>query len=264
MQNYLDLLSETRKNGIISTDRTGVGTSSLFAKSLQFDLKDSFPLLTTKQMFVDGVIHEVLWLISGDSNCSYLKENNVHIWDAWADSSDDVGSTYGTIWRNWHGRYNANIDQLAQAIEILRVSPESRRIVVSAWNPAEFDSMALPPCPVLFQFYSRFSELSCAVYQRSADMFLGLPFDIAGFALLTILVAKVCRLMPNKLTMFLGDAHIYKNHFKVVDKQLSRKPMALPRVEITRDNFDIDSFKFEDIKVIGYNSHSILKAKLNV
>ena len=264
MKPYLDLLQRIMSFGSDKTDRTGTGTRSIFGAQMRFDLSQGFPLLTTKKMFLKGVIHELLWFIAGDTNIKYLTDNGVHIWDEWADENGDLGPVYGKQWRSWPAPDGKTIDQLANVIEMIRKTPDSRRLIVSAWNPAEVDDMALPPCHTLFQFYVAGGRLSCQLYQRSADMVLGVPFNIASYALLTMMVAQACGLQPGDFIHTLGDAHIYRNHFEQVQEQLSRTPRKLPEMIINPDVKDVFAFRYEDFKLEGYDPWPAIKAPVAV
>jgi len=264
MKQYLELLQDILDNGTDKSDRTGTGTRSIFGAQLRFDLSQGFPLLTTKKVFLKGIIHELLWFIAGDTNIKYLHDNGVHIWDEWADENGDLGPVYGKQWRSWPAPDGKTIDQLSNVIKMIKKSPDSRRLIVSAWNPAEVDDMALPPCHTLFQFYVAGGKLSCQLYQRSADMFLGVPFNIASYALLTMMVAQACGLQPGDFVHTLGDAHIYRNHFKQVQEQLSRTPRSLPTMVINPDVKDVFAFRYEDFRLEGYDPWPAIKAPVAV
>ena len=264
MKQYLDLLRHIRANGVMKSDRTGVGTQSVFGYQMRFNLQDGFPLLTTKKLFTKGIIHELLWFISGNTNIGYLLDNNVHIWDEWADENGDLGPVYGHQWRSWPAPDGKAIDQLSQVIDTIRRNPDSRRMIVSAWNPAEVDRMALPPCHCLFQFYVADGRLSCQLYQRSADTFLGVPFNIASYALLTMMIAQVCGLQPGEFVHTTGDTHIYLNHFEQVDLQLSREPRPLPRMVINPEVKSIFDFDYGDFTLEGYDPWPAIKAPVAV
>ena len=264
MKPYLDLLEHIMTSGTDKSDRTGTGTRSIFGAQLRFDLSQVFPLLTTKKVFLKGVIHELLWFIAGDTNIKYLTDHGVHIWDEWADENGDLGPVYGKQWRSWPKPDGGTIDQLANVVDMIRRTPDSRRLIVSAWNPAEVDDMALPPCHTLFQFYVADGKLSCQLYQRSADMFLGVPFNIASYALLTMMVAQACGLQPGDFVHTFGDAHIYRNHFEQVREQLSREPRALPKMVINPDVKDVFAFKYEDFHLEGYDPWPAIKAPVAV
>lgn len=264
MKQYLDLLRHIRTDGVMKHDRTGVGTQSVFGYQMRFDLSEGFPLLTTKKVHLKSIIYELLWFISGDTNIKYLKDNGVSIWDEWADANGDLGPVYGHQWRSWPTPDGKSIDQLSNVIETIKRNPDSRRMIVSAWNPGEVDEMALPPCHCLFQFYVAEGKLSCQLYQRSADSFLGVPFNIASYALLTMMIAQVCGLQPGDFIHTTGDTHIYLNHFSQVDLQLSREPRQLPKMIINQDVKDIFSFKYEDFKLEGYDPWPAIKAPVAV
>lgn len=264
MKQYLDLLREIRDNGVTKTDRTGVGTKSIFGHQMRFNLQDGFPLLTTKKVFLKGIIYELLWFLKGDTNIKFLTDNNVHIWDEWADENGDLGYVYGKQWRSWEATDGRVIDQISQAVDLIKNHPDSRRILVTAWNPAEIDKMALPPCHCLFQFYVADGKLSCQLYQRSADTFLGVPFNIASYALLTMMLAQVCGLEPGEFIHTTGDTHIYLNHLDQVNEQLSREPRPLPKMIINPDVKSIFDFKYEDFKLEGYDPYPAIKAPVAV
>ena len=264
MKQYLDLLRHIRSGGVMKEDRTGTGTQSVFGYQMRFNLADGFPLLTTKKVHLKSIIHELLWFISGDTNIKYLKDNGVTIWDEWADENGDLGPVYGHQWRSWPAPDGRSIDQLAQVVEMIRHNPDSRRLLVSAWNPGEVDKMALPPCHCLFQFYVADGKLSCQLYQRSADVFLGVPFNIASYALLTMMIAQVCGLKPGEFIHTTGDTHIYRNHFEQVALQLSREPRPLPRMLLNPDVKDIFDFKYEDFTLEGYDPWPAIKAPVAV
>lgn len=264
MKQYLDLLREIRDNGVTKTDRTGVGTKSIFGHQMRFNLQDGFPLLTTKKVFLKGIIYELLWFLKGDTNIKFLTDNNVHIWDEWADENGDLGYVYGKQWRSWEATDGRVIDQISQVVDLIKNHPDSRRILVTAWNPAEIDKMALPPCHCLFQFYVADGKLSCQLYQRSADTFLGVPFNIASYALLTMMLAQVCGLEPGEFIHTTGDTHIYLNHLDQVNEQLSREPRPLPKMIINPDVKSIFDFKYEDFKLEGYDPYPAIKAPVAV
>ncbi len=264
MKQYLDLLRDVRDNGVMKTDRTGVGTKSVFGRQMRFDLNQGFPLLTTKKVHLKSIIYELLWFIAGDTNIAYLKEHGVRIWDEWADENGDLGPVYGHQWRSWPTPDGKTIDQLSKVIEQIKNNPDSRRLIVSAWNVAEVDKMALPPCHSLFQFYVADGKLSCQLYQRSADMFLGVPFNIASYSLLTMMVAQVCGLKLGEFVHTTGDTHIYTNHFEQVDLQLSREPKALPVMKINPDVKNIFDFKYEDFTLEGYDPWPLIKGVVAV
>ena len=264
MKQYLDLLQHVLDNGTDKSDRTGTGTRSVFGYQMRFNLADGFPVLTTKKLHLKSIIHELLWFLAGDTNIRYLKENGVRIWDEWADENGDLGRVYGAQWRSWRGANGETVDQIANVVRQIRQNPDSRRLIVSAWNPAEVDSMALPPCHALFQFYVANGKLSCQLYQRSADIFLGVPFNIASYALLTMMMAQVCGLQAGEFVHTLGDAHLYQNHLEQARLQLTREPRALPRMHINPDVRDIFAFKFDDFTLSDYDPHPHIKAEVSV
>ena len=264
MQVYLDLLKNIMENGVDREDRTGTGTRSIFGTQMRFNLNEGFPLLTTKKVHLKSIIHELLWFISGSTNIKYLQENGVRIWNEWADENGDLGPVYGKQWRDFETPHGRHIDQLTNAIDMIKNHPDSRRIIVCAWNPSDVDKMALPPCHTLYQFYVANGKLSCQLYQRSADMFLGVPFNIASYSLLTMMVAKECNLQLGDFVWAGGDTHIYKNHFEQVELQLSRTPRALPTMDITRKAPDIFSYKFEDFVLSGYDPYPAIKGVVSV
>ena len=274
MKQYLDLVKHVLKNGDYKGDRTGTGTKSVFGYQLRFDLNDGFPLVTTKKLHLKSIIHELLWFINGETNIKYLRDNGVKIWDAWADESGNLGPVYGSQWRNWN---NEKIDQISQLIDLIKNNPESRRMLVSAWNPSVLPDTkksfsenvmngkaALPPCHAFFQFYVSNNKLSCQLYQRSADIFLGVPFNIASYALFTHMIAHVCNLDVGDFVHTFGDAHIYSNHTEQIELQLSRKPRKLPTLNIKRKVGSIFDFKFEDFEIINYDPHPHIKGKVSV
>jgi thymidylate synthase len=264
MQQYHDLLNHVLAQGHQKTDRTGTGTISVFGYQMRFNLAEGFPLLTTKKVHLKSIIHELLWFLKGSTNIAYLKENGVSIWDEWADAEGNLGPVYGYQWRNWPRPDGSHIDQITQVINQIRKTPDSRRLIVSAWNVADVDQMKLPPCHAFFQFYVADGKLSCQLYQRSADIFLGVPFNIASYALLTMMVAQVCDLQLGDFVHTLGDAHIYNNHFEQVKEQLSRTPRALPAMRINPEVKDIFAFRFEDFTLEGYDPHPAIKAPVAV
>ncbi|QDW27222.1 thymidylate synthase [Pedobacter sp. KBS0701] len=264
MNQYENLLKFVRENGVLKTDRTGTGTISIFGYQMRFDLEHGFPLITTKKVHIKSIIHELLWFLKGSSNIQYLKENGVTIWDEWADENGDLGPVYGTQWRNWPLPDGGHIDQIEKVVDMIKKNPDSRRLIVSAWNVAEVDQMALPPCHLMFQFYVANGKLSCQMYQRSADMFLGVPFNIASYALLTMMIAQVCGLKYGEFVHSFGDTHIYLNHLEQVDLQLSRTPRPYPRMEINPDIKNIFDFKYEDFKLLGYDPYPAIKAPIAV
>ena len=261
MKQYLDLLQDIMDNGVDKTDRTGVGTRSVFGRQMRFDLSKGFPLVTTKKVHLKSIIHELLWFIKGDTNVKYLQDNGVRIWNEWADENGDLGPVYGAQWRNWN---NDGIDQLADVIERIKKTPNDRRLIVTAWNPSQIGQMKLPPCHMMFQFYVANGKLSCMLYQRSCDMFLGVPFNIASYALLTMMIAQVCNLKPGEFIHTLGDTHIYHNHFEQVKEQLSHTPLPLPQMKINPLIKDINDFKYEDFELVGYESYGTIKAQVAV
>ncbi len=264
MQQYLDLLRHVRDNGIMRGDRTGTGTQSVFGYQMRFDLEDGFPLLTTKKLHLRSIIHELLWFLSGDTNVKYLNDHGVSIWDDWADDDGDLGPVYGHQWRSWPTLDGRRIDQIADVIDAIKRDPNSRRHIVSAWNPADIDEMALPPCHCLFQFYVAERRLSCLLYQRSADIFLGVPFNIASYALLTMMVARVTGYGPGEFVHTFGDAHLYANHFEQADLQLSRRPLAPPTMTLNARVGDIFAFRYEDFELTGYEAHPHIAAPIAV
>ena len=263
MLQYLDLVKKILNEGKIRQDRTGTGTKSIFGYQMRFDLSEGFPAVTSKKLFMRSVIYELLWFLQGSSNIKYLHDNNVHIWDLWADENGELGPVYGVQWRSWPDK-DGNIDQIAEVINEIKNNPYSRRLIVNAWNVSEVKNMALPPCHVLFQFYVSEGRLSCQLYQRSADVFLGLPFNIASYSLLTMMIAQICGLEPGDFVHTIGDAHIYLNHFKQVEELLKREPYPLPQMKINRDKKDIGSFVFEDFELVNYRCHSAVRADISV
>ena len=264
MKQYLDLLRHIRANGVMKEDRTGTGTQSVFGYQMRFDLSEGFPLLTTKKVHLKSIIYELLWFIAGDTNVKYLQEHGVTIWDEWADGNGELGPVYGHQWRSWPAPDGRTIDQLSMVIDTIKKNPDSRRLLVSAWNPGEVDKMALPPCHCLFQFYVAGGKLSCQLYQRSADVFLGVPFNIASYALLTLMIAQVCGLEPGEFVHTTGDTHIYRNHFDQVALQLSREPRPLPRMLLNPDVKSVFDFKYEDFTLEGYDPWPAIKAPVAV
>jgi thymidylate synthase len=264
MKPYLDLMRRVREQGVYKHDRTGTGTYSIFGHQMRFDLGAGFPLVTTKKMFVKGIIHELLWFLQGSTNIRYLQDHDVHIWDEWADQHGELGPVYGSQWRSWPAPDGGTIDQISQLVEDIRNTPDSRRLIVSAWNVAEVGRMALPPCHTLFQFYVADGRLSCQLYQRSADVFLGVPFNIASYALLTLMVAQVCELAPGDFVHTFGDAHLYANHLEQADRQLTRDPKPLPDMKLAPGIKDIFGFRYEDFSLTGYDSHPGIKAPIAV
>ena len=261
MKQYLDMLRYVLENGVDKMDRTGVGTRSVFGQQMRFDLSKGFPLMTTKKMHLKSIIHELLWFIKGDTNVKYLHDNGVRIWNEWADENGDLGPIYGSQWRNWNGE---GIDQLAQVVDKLKNNPNDRRMIVSAWNVSKIPEMHLPPCHMMFQFYVANGKLSCMLYQRSCDMFLGVPFNIASYALLTMMLAQVCDLEPGEFVHTLGDTHIYHNHFEQVKEQLRREPLPLPTMKLNPQVKDINDFKYEDFTLENYECYGAIKAQVAV
>lgn len=264
MKQYLDLMRHVRDHGVKKTDRTGTGTLSVFGHQMRFDLSQGFPVVTTKKLHLRSIIHELLWFLQGDTNIRYLKANGVRIWDEWADENGDLGPVYGYQWRNWPTPDGRHIDQISQVIAQLQNNPDSRRIIVSAWNVADVDNMALPPCHAFFQFYVAESKLSCQLYQRSADIFLGVPFNIASYALLTLMMAQVTGLKPGEFVHTLGDAHLYLNHLEQVELQLSREPCPLPQMKLNPQITDLFAFTYDDFELVGYEHHPHIKAEVAV
>lgn len=261
---YIELCKHILENGVKKQDRTGTGTLSIFGYQMRFDLSEGFPLLTTKKLHWKSIAYELLWFLRGDTNVRYLNKHGVTIWDEWADENGDLGPIYGYQWRSWPDGKGGNIDQIAQVVEQIKHNPDSRRLIVSAWNVADIDEMALPPCHCLFQFYVSDGKLSCQLYQRSADVFLGLPFNIASYSLLTYMVAHVTGLKVGEFVHTLGDAHIYSNHIEQVETQIQREPRKLPTLKIKREVTDIDDFTFEDFEIIGYDPHPHIKGEVAV
>ena len=273
MQQYLDLMRHIIDNGTDKSDRTGTGTRSVFGYQMRFNLQDGFPLVTTKKVHLKSIIHELLWFLKGDTNIAYLKEHNVKIWDEWADENGNLGPVYGKQWRSWQGADGVEVDQVSDLIQQIKINPDSRRLIISAWNVADLPKMKLMPCHCLFQFYTAPSNspggggrrrLSCQLYQRSADVFLGVPFNIASYALFTIMIAQVCDLEPGEFIHSFGDVHLYKNHFEQAELQLSRTPFVLPRMRINPEVKNIFDFKFEDFELQHYQSHPAIKAPVAV
>ncbi|MCP4423176.1 MAG: thymidylate synthase [Chloroflexi bacterium] len=264
MEQYLDLLRHVRDNGVRKEDRTGVGTLSVFGYQMRFDLSAGFPAVTTKKLHLRSIIHELLWFLQGDTNVKYLRDNRVTIWDEWADEKGDLGPVYGYQWRSWPARDGRKIDQITRLIDRVKSNPDSRRHIVSAWNAADVDEMAIPPCHTLFQFYVAESKLSCQLYQRSADLFLGVPFNIASYALLTMMIAQVTGYEPGEFVHTFGDAHLYLNHLEQTDLQLSREPLPLPTMKINPDVTSIFDFRYEDFELENYQSHPHIKAPIAV
>lgn len=264
MQQYLNLLNHVMNHGDKKNDRTGTGTLSIFGYQMRFDLSEKFPLLTTKKVHLKSVIYELLWFLKGSTNIKYLQDNGVSIWDEWADEHGDLGPVYGSQWRSWRTHDNRSIDQIEKLIIDLKTNPDSRRLIVSAWNVAEIENMKLPPCHCFFQFYVANNKLSCQLYQRSADIFLGVPFNIASYALLTLMIAQVVNLEPGEFVHTLGDAHIYSNHFDQVNEQLKRQPKELPTMHINSNVKNIFDFKFEDFKLSDYDPYPLIKAPVAI
>lgn len=264
MKQYLDLLNHILINGNDRSDRTGVGTRSVFGYQTRFDLQQGFPLLTTKKLHLKSIIHELLWFIAGDTNIRYLKEHNVRIWDEWADENGDLGPIYGAQWRSWQNARGQKIDQLNDLIRQIRQHPDSRRLLVSAWNVGDLDEMRLPPCHILFQFYVNDGELSCQLYQRSADAFLGVPFNIASYSLLTMMIAQVCHLKPKEFIHTFGDLHLYSNHIEQARLQLTREPYSLPQMLLNPSVERLEDFRYEDFQLVNYQAHPHIKAEVAV
>ncbi len=264
MKQYLDLIRDVRSKGVRKSDRTGTGTISVFGHQMRFNLQDGFPLLTTKKLHLRSIIYELLWFVRGDTNIKYLHDNKVTIWDEWADKDGNLGPVYGAQWRSWPKRDGTTLDQLGDVIHRIKTSPDSRRLLVTAWNPADVDQMALPPCHCLFQFYVANERLSCQLYQRSADIFLGVPFNIASYALLTHMIAEVTGLQVGEFIHTLGDAHLYLNHLEQAELQLGRTPKALPQLRIARQVKDIHDFNYEDFEFVGYEPEPAIKAPVAV
>ncbi|RFM36589.1 thymidylate synthase [Chitinophaga silvisoli] len=264
MEQYLNLLQHILDQGAVKTDRTGTGTISCFGAQLRFNLQEGFPLVTTKKLHLKSIIYELLWFLKGDTNIKYLKDNGVRIWDEWANENGDLGPVYGKQWRSWETKDGKVIDQIADAINTIKKNPDSRRIIVTAWNPADLPAMALSPCHCLFQFYVADGRLSCQLYQRSADVFLGVPFNIASYALLTMMIAQVCDLEPGDFVHTFGDVHLYSNHIEQAKLQLSRTPYPLPQMKINPEKKDIFSFEYEDFELVNYQFHPHIKAPVAV
>lgn len=264
MQNYLDLLNHVLNSGVEKADRTGTGTRSVFGYQMRFDLSNDFPLLTTKRIHLKSVIYELLWFLSGDSNISFLQDHGVRIWNEWADAEGELGPVYGVQWRTWRTSDGRVIDQIAHVLDQIRNNPDSRRLIVSAWNVGELEKMALPPCHVLFQFYIANGRLSCQLYQRSADVFLGVPFNIASYALLTTMMAQVCHLLPGEFILTIGDAHLYLNHLDQAGLQMSRKPYPSPQMRLNSEVQSIFDFTYDDFELLNYHAHPHIKAEISV
>lgn len=264
MQAYLDLLQHILDNGTAKSDRTGTGTISVFGYQMRFDLEEGFPILTTKKLHLRSIIHELLWFLKGDTNIKYLQDNGVRIWNEWADDKGDLGPVYGKQWRSWDASDGETIDQIAQCVELIKNNPDSRRIIVNAWNVGDLPKMALSPCHCLFQFYVADGRLSCQLYQRSADVFLGVPFNIASYALLCMMMAQVCDLRPGEFVHTFGDAHLYNNHLEQARLQLTREPLPLPEMKINPEVKRLEDFSFEDFELINYQSHPHIKAAVSI
>ena len=264
MKQYLNLIDRVMKEGSVKNDRTGTGTKSIFGHQMRFDLSKGFPCITTKKLHLKSIIHELLWFLAGDTNTKYLNDNGVRIWDEWADDDGNLGNIYGYQWRSWPSPDGNHIDQISQVINDIKSNPNSRRLIVSAWNVGDIKNMALPPCHAFFQFYVNENKLSCQLYQRSADIFLGVPFNIASYSLLTMMIAQVCNLQYGDFIHTLGDAHIYKNHFEQVKTQLTREPKTLPKMIINPNIKNIFDFKFEDFDLVDYNPHPHIKGKVAI
>ncbi len=264
MQQYQELLKHVLSKGEVRSDRTGVGTVGVFGYQMRFDLAKGFPLITTKKLHLRSIIHELLWFLSGDTNVQYLRDNKVTIWDEWADDKGNLGPVYGAQWRSWRTADGRQIDQISKIVNEIKNNPYSRRLIVSAWNVADVDQMALPPCHTLFQFYVQDGKLSCQLYQRSADIFLGVPFNIASYALLVMMIAQVCNLQPGEFVHTLGDAHLYSNHLEQANEQLKREPKALPKMILNPEVKDLFGFKYEDFQLVDYDPHPAIKAEIAV
>jgi len=264
MKQYLNLIDRVMKEGSVKNDRTGTGTKSIFGHQMRFDLSKGFPCITTKKLHLKSIIHELLWFLAGDTNTKYLNDNGVRIWDEWADDDGNLGNIYGYQWRSWSSPDGNHIDQISQVINDIKSNPNSRRLIVSAWNVGDIKNMALPPCHAFFQFYVNENKLSCQLYQRSADIFLGVPFNIASYSLLTMMIAQVCNLQYGDFVHTLGDAHIYKNHFEQVKTQLTREPKTLPKMIINPNIKNIFDFKFEDFDLVDYNPHPHIKGNVAI
>lgn len=270
MEQYLQLLTKIIENGVDKNDRTGTGTRSLFGYQMRFNLQEGFPLVTTKKLHLKSIIYELLWFLKGDTNVEYLQKNGVKIWDEWADENGNLGPVYGKQWRSWEGANGKTVDQVSELIDQLKTNPDSRRLIISAWNVADLQDMKLMPCHCLFQFYTSTPQpgqkrkLSCQLYQRSADVFLGVPFNIASYALLTMMIAQVCDMEPGEFVHSFGDVHLYKNHFEQAELQLSRKPFPLPQMKLNPEVKNIFDFKFEDFELVNYQSHPGIKAAVAV
>lgn len=264
MRQYHDLMRHILENGVEKSDRTGTGTKSVFGYQMRFDLSEGFPVITTKKLHLRSIIHELLWFLQGDTNIKYLKDNGVRIWDEWADENGDLGPVYGYQWRNWPDGKGGTIDQITKLVENIKTKPDSRRHIVSAWNVADVDNMALPPCHTMFQFYVANGKLSCQLYQRSADVFLGVPFNIASYSLLVLMIAQVCDLEPGEFVHTFGDAHLYSNHYEQAELQLTRNFRPLPTMKLNPEVKDLFEFKYEDFELVGYDPHPHIKAEVAV
>lgn len=264
MKQYHDLMQHVLDNGIVKEDRTGTGTKSVFGHQMRFDLSEGFPVITTKKLHLKSIIHELLWFLDGDTNIKYLQDNGVRIWNEWADEDGNLGPVYGRQWRSWPTADGRTVDQISNVVEKIKTTPDDRRLIVSSWNVGEIGKMALPPCHCFFQFYVVDGKLSCQLYQRSADIFLGVPFNIASYALLTMMMAQVCGLKPGDFVHTFGDAHLYLNHIEQAREQLTRKPYALPEMHMNPHVTDIFGFKFEDFELVGYQAHPHIKAAVSV
>lgn len=264
MRQYHDLMRHILENGVEKSDRTGTGTKSVFGYQMRFDLAEGFPVITTKKLHLRSIIHELLWFLQGDTNIKYLKDNGVRIWDEWADENGDLGPVYGYQWRNWPDGHGGTIDQITKLVENIKTKPDSRRHIVSAWNVADVDNMALPPCHTMFQFYVADGKLSCQLYQRSADVFLGVPFNIASYSLLVLMIAQVCDLEPGEFVHTFGDAHLYSNHYEQAELQLTRDFRPLPTMKLNPEVKDLFNFKYEDFELVGYDPHPHIKAEVAV
>lgn len=264
MKQYLELIEKILNEGIERSDRTGTGRKSIFGHQMQFDLDEGFPLVTTKKVHLKSIIHELIWFLAGSTNIKYLKDNGVSIWDEWADEKGELGPVYGAQWRSWPNPDGSSMDQIKSLVKNIKSNPNSTRHIVSAWNPSQVDEMALPPCHALFQFFVADSKLSCQLYQRSADVFLGVPFNIASYALLTLMIAQVCGLKPGKFVHTLGDAHLYLNHLEQAKLQITRKPLKLPSIKINSSINNLEDFVYEDFKILNYESHPAISAPISV
>lgn len=264
MKQYLDLMRHVKEHGVRKDDRTGTGTLSVFGYQMRFDISEKFPAVTTKKLHFKSIIHELIWFLKGETNIKYLKDNKVTIWDEWADENGNLGPVYGSQWRSWHTADGRTIDQISQVIDQIKKNPDSRRLIVSAWNVGEIEKMALAPCHAFFQFYVANGKLSCQMYQRSADIFLGVPFNIASYSLLTMMIAQVCGLKPGEFVHTFGDAHLYLNHLEQVETQLSREPLPLPVMKLNPDVKSIFDFRYEDFELVGYQSHPAISAPIAV